>query len=287
MCKFKLFRAPEPIVRGPHLQPESFLKECMDARMFACPSSGWSCGMDLAMEMFGGNRETAAQILLVHSNLRVFALPECVAVQQLESMDRMHGSCSAKLQACQRITFCSVCAINGKGFASKMRICCLTKQMSCITCPPGTVVTVNMLGVLLKVCSIYFYLCPYCISLRVWTADCNDLCPWALRGQEDGGKVQCRCNGNGSVQQQQQQPCCMVCHCKNLCRRASLLLPDVERRVMKRVHLCNRHAPPEHLLGMVTSTEEFDTVVREYNANKGLARKARRRMAPPLWIQRH
>ena len=108
VCKFKLFRVPEPMVRGPHLQPENFLPRCMDGRMFA-PSS-----MDLAMHLCGGDRDSASQILSVHSNLQVFALPVCVAEKQLDSMDRIHSGCSAKLRACQRITFCSVCAINGK-----------------------------------------------------------------------------------------------------------------------------------------------------------------------------
>lgn len=108
VCKFKLFRVPEPIVRGPHIQADSFLAECMGCRSFSARS------MDLAMHLMGGDRDRAAKILSMQCNLQVFALPECVAVQQLESMDRIHSACSSKLAAAQRITFCSVCAINGK-----------------------------------------------------------------------------------------------------------------------------------------------------------------------------
>lgn len=47
---------------------------------------------------------------------------------------------------------------------------------------------------------------------------------------------------------------------------------------MRRMHLCSRHAPPEHLLGMVTCMDEFETMVKDYNANRNLVRKAKRRM---------
>ena len=47
---------------------------------------------------------------------------------------------------------------------------------------------------------------------------------------------------------------------------------------MKKVHLCSRHAPPAHLLGMVTCVQEFDDIVGDYNANKNMVRKAKRRM---------
>ena len=233
VCKFKLFRAPEPMVRAPHLQPEMFLKECVDGRFFA-PRS-----MDLAMHLCGGDRDRAARVLSVQSNLQIFALPECVALQQLESLDRIHSGCSAKIRACQRITFCSICAINGKGFGSKLRICCLTKKVSCVTCPPDTVVTVNMVGTLLKVSSAYFYLCPSCVSIRAWASDSDDLCPWLLF-PATGSDPKCRCHGAVVPASSTHEQACIVCRSKNLCSRGNLLLPDVRGRVMKRVHLCNR-----------------------------------------------
>lgn len=209
VCKFKLFRAPEPIIRGPHMHPDSFVQRSMSVNGLG-PDS-----MDLAMELFGGDRNKAASCMILHGNLRVFPLPECVALRQLESMDHMHSACSTRLRAAQHITFCSVCAINGKGFACKLRICCVTRKMSCITCPAGThcfgqsfilplcpdplqcagtVVTINMVGVLLKICSVYYYLCPSCTSLKVWAADGMDLCPWQLPMlMHDGSR---NCNGS-------------------------------------------------------------------------------------------
>jgi hypothetical protein len=42
-----------------------------------------------------------------------------------------------------------------------------------------------------------------------------------------------------------------------------------------------RHAPPEHLLRMVTCVEEFDAIVKDYNSGKNLVRKAKRRIMVP------
>jgi hypothetical protein len=190
VCKFKLFKAPEPIVKGPHLNPELFDEEGIMTSSMLQPNS-----MDLAMSLFGDDRQRAATCLLVHSNLKVFPLPECVAIQQMEAADRMYSACSARLRAVQQMSFCSVCAINGKGFSSKLRICCITGRVSCITCPPGTVVNINMIGTLLKIGSIYYYLCPCCINLKVWTSDGMDLCPWLLSMQPTPSR--CNCSSTG------------------------------------------------------------------------------------------
>lgn len=191
VCKFKLFKAPEPIVKGPHLNPELFDEAGIMMSGMLQPNS-----MDLAMRLFGDDRQKAATCMLVHSNLKVFPLPECVAIQQMESADRMYSACSARLRAVQRMSFCSVCAINGKGFSSKLRICCITGKVSCIVCPPGTVVTINMIGTLLKIGSVYYYLCPCCINLKVWASDGMDLCPWLLSTMQTTTSMKCSCSSS-------------------------------------------------------------------------------------------
>ena len=85
-----------------------------------------------------------------------------------------------RLRAAQRISFCSICAINGKGFSSKMRICCVTGKVSCISCPSGTVVTINMIGTLLKVCANMHHCDGHflqrCIFLKKCTIVMDTLC---------------------------------------------------------------------------------------------------------------
>jgi hypothetical protein len=281
--------------------------------------------MDLAMHLMQGDRQRAAGCMMVHSNLRVFALPECVALQQMEAADRMYSACSSRLRAVQRMSFCSICAINGKGFGCKLRVCCITGKVSCITCPPGTVVTIDMVGTLLKIGSIYYYLCPCCIALKVWAANGMDLCPWLLSGSSSSSSSRC-CNcvnhhhqgvsppphqqqqqhhptsrrnaaaaaaaahranfplstaaeaAAAAVAHQQQQMHCMVCHSRNVSPRTNKVLVDSTRRVLRRVGLCNRHAPPEHLMGMVTCMQDFECIVRDYCLAKSMARRAKRRM---------
>lgn len=43
-----------------------------------------------------------------------------------------------------------------------------------------------------------------------------------------------------------------------------MIIPSIEERMMKNVHLCNKHAPPDYMLGMVTSIEEFRSIVSHY-----------------------
>lgn len=73
----------------------------------------------------------------MQENLCVHALPECVSWAQSESLARMHGACTSRLEAARRMSFCAVCAINGKGFQCKLRMCCMTGQLSCVACQQG------------------------------------------------------------------------------------------------------------------------------------------------------
>jgi hypothetical protein len=65
-------------------------------------------------------------------------------------------------------------------------------------------------------------------------------------------------------------PCCLVCKTKNICNRANMLLPDVKNGVMRRVNLCNKHCPPEHILGTITSFDELGMALRNLASAGGL-----------------
>ena len=73
----------------------------------------------------------------MHSNLRIYALPECVALAQKETLDSIHSACTSRLASAQRISFCVVCAANGKGFKGKLRMCCISGDLSCVACNAG------------------------------------------------------------------------------------------------------------------------------------------------------
>lgn len=61
--------------------------------------------------------------------------------------------------------------------------------------------------------------------------------------------------------------CCILCKSKNICSRASTVLPDVERKVMRRVNLCSKHAPPDHILSTITSFDELELALSAFCIN--------------------
>jgi hypothetical protein len=161
----------------------------------------------------------------------------------------------------------------------------------------GTVVTINMVGILLKVCGVYFYLCPCCTGLRVWGGDGNDLheqeCTcWQFGGLRSALMRQYAHQHQRASALDPEHPVdapfksaaaaepaaaaaallparlCLICRSKSICARASLMLPDVKHRVMRRINLCSRHALPDHILGTITSVDEFQIAYREYNASR-------------------
>jgi hypothetical protein len=74
---------------------------------------------------------------VLQNNMCVHALPECIIVAQVESLNRMHGACTSRLRAAHTMSFCVLCAINGKGFQCKLRVCCISGKLSCVACPAG------------------------------------------------------------------------------------------------------------------------------------------------------
>ena len=56
-----------------------------------------------------------------------------------------------------------------------------------------------------------------------------------------------------------------------------MMLVDTRSRSVRQVSLCGRHAPPEHLLAMVTCLQDFEMIVKDYCISRTMARRARRR----------
>lgn len=81
--------------------------------------------------------KTLLSLKLVHSNFSLHRLPSIVRCYQQDVLDALHSACSARRAAAHLMSFCLVCAINGKGFQSKLRMCSISRGLSCITCQPG------------------------------------------------------------------------------------------------------------------------------------------------------
>ncbi len=103
--------------------------------------------------------------------------------------------------------------------------------------------------------------------------------------------------------------CCMVCKSKSICTRygpcscfrvfevlvnaghdsrASMIIPDSVRKVMRRINLCSKHAPPDHLLSTVTSYDELELLLRAISNSSSYSSGAhgsyrRRRITCAWW----
>lgn len=90
---------------------------------------------------------------------------------------REYGSCISLLHGVCTMHVCVVCAVNGKRPCPGMRLCAETDQISCTVCKiPGTVVAINMIGRILRICDMSCYMCPMCLRFNVWRGDGTDLC---------------------------------------------------------------------------------------------------------------
>jgi hypothetical protein len=59
-----------------------------------------------------------------------------------------------------------------------------------------------------------------------------------------------------------------------------MVVPDSRRHVMRRINLCSKHAPPDHLLSTVTSYDELEQLLGALSRDPslcGASRISRRR----------
>lgn len=132
---------------------------------------------------------------------------------------------------------------------------------------------------MLKTGGSYYYMCPCCTGLRIWTGDGNDFCMNECTCWQYGGIKSAmiqkynikhlprtmvnRAAGVASpLRMMHATPLvCMVCRSKNICVRGNIVLPDTVRKVMRKISLCSRHTPPDHVLGTITSFEDMCKVL--------------------------
>ena len=96
----------------------------------------------------------------LHESFSIHRLPDVVRWNQAEALTSINSSCSARHAASHTINFCIVCAMNGKGFQNKLRMCSVTRRLSCVSCPPGTKKVLHG-----NVCVCVFVWCLYGVCL--------------------------------------------------------------------------------------------------------------------------
>lgn len=294
VCKFKLTRIDEPTFKVT-VPNEQFSATALHMR--GVHGDMWS------LRTLHPNRPqgdyTFAQKL--QRNIKVSPLPESVYRMQLEALMDLHSACFRKMAMVHNYHFCVLCALNDRASKTKLRMCSVTGDLLCTTCPPGTVVSVNMLGVLLTVCSSSYYMCPCCTALCSWKGDGSDLCT-PLFMQSDTLAVRRAIVASDSHFQQQQPPCscllpptseaalariletkqfdhegqarvshktmgnCVMCESKHV-GKSLVVVPDLKRRVMVHAHFCSKHMLPDHILRTVHDTNDLKRCAREHLAN--------------------
>ena len=168
VCKFKVLKPVEPLLKCAHIVPANFDEGVLSMPMLPCLLAQSACkplaasdaaaggdGKDFesfvcdpeallvsALQRVSGQSQDQLQqslrsLRLVHENFSVHRLPRVVLCCQQDMLNAMHSACNARRQAAHMMCFCVVCAINGKGFQSKLRMCSVTGALSCITCQPG------------------------------------------------------------------------------------------------------------------------------------------------------
>ena len=207
--------------------------------------------------------------LIMHKNVSVHPLPQVVLHKQIESISLLRGSCKALSFATCHINICVICGINGKGIRTPIRQCCETGTLSCVQCPASTIVTINMIGVMLRICNTSYYLCPKCCSVRVWEGNGQDL---------DCNTDECQCRTTTFVEPSAKRQRgsgrllgahnCMACGSKHISRKP-LLLPDIENKCLRNCLLCVRHTPRDTLLQAVW---DYDSLQKAMTATVSKSR---------------
>lgn len=278
MCKIKMLRTVGTTARA-YISPSSFHPGCLDLlRTYN----------DLhAMSTINSShtRGEHNMALVVQRQVYCSPLPLAVARLQRESLWELHSACGMKMQSARVLRFCIVCAINGRGFAGKFRMCTRTMSLCCTACSDGSIVSIDMIGVVLCVGSSCFYLCPCCVRVCPWRSDGLDLCPLmqchdserrslarstSIRSDDDCvcytqgmkdtsavGHIGSRSSTDPHTGASQS---CAVCSGGHVCKNA-IVLPDIRSRCMVVVYLCSRHMPHPHAMEYVHDIQDLRSAI--------------------------
>jgi hypothetical protein len=162
-CRFKVLKLADLKFKSVRMSPSSFSGGLLDLPSIPLLYKGerashpdWKLIFDeieieLTRKLLERESKTGSQVgtgpmstlsaveacSLLQESMCVHALPECVVIAQVKALNRMHGACTSRLRAAHTVSFCILCAVNGKGFQCKLRMCCISGKLSCVSCPEG------------------------------------------------------------------------------------------------------------------------------------------------------
>ena len=134
-----------------------------------------------------------------------------------------------------------------QGFRTKMRMCGLTGKLSCDECHSESILQIDMLGVLLRICNSNLYICAACTRISIWQGNgCN--------------LTACTCQST-TRQSVVNKTCCSVCNSRYIVM-PQLLYPDMARERIARVFLCGKHVLPGHVMNFIHDYSAFQLAIR-------------------------
>jgi hypothetical protein len=244
MCKFKMLKIADLVIKAPLPVGVEFHRASLDMH------NTYGCMNLLKLLHPTENVAVLECALHVHRHISLFAIPAHITRQQEESIHEKYSSCFMRVYQATHTHLCMVCALNGKGINTPLRQCSITGQLTCVVCKPGTVMTINMLGVILHICSMSYYLCPECVKIKSWEGDGNDF---------NGGSCSAHTPPKTSGIRH-----CDVCNAKNVLN-APITVPYVAQGKIMVVSLCCKHMPPDHMLPHITEYTELIRAIPKHS----------------------
>jgi hypothetical protein len=215
MCKFKMLKISELVVKVSLPSKIVFDSQALELyHTYGCTS---------LMRLVHANASPNVVACAMHfqTHLQIFPMVPSMRERQLQCVREMYSSCFNRVYQVCHLHICIMCTLAGKGILTPMRQCSITGDLSCSVCQPGTIITIGMIGVILRICSISYYMCPVCAKIKCWDGDGTDF-----------HSTSCACLQNP----RQTSSCrrCHVCHTKNV-QPTTLLLPYVRGKVLRAI----------------------------------------------------
>lgn len=130
-----------------------------------------------------GNVIASSVMESIQHNVQCFPLPFNLTVQACEALTRFQAN-PQKVTECSHVRACLWCMNRSMSspLTGNLRLDVDKNELSCATCRNGVpIVSINMIGRVLRISGTYYYLCPGCVRIH----------PWQGTGHEFSGTCMC------------------------------------------------------------------------------------------------
>jgi hypothetical protein len=245
MCKFKMLKIGDLILKCPLPYGITFDENVLNLH------NTYGCGNLLRLIHPEAPTNTIECAMHIHTNISIHPIPRQIRLQQQDIITHRYSSCYQRVYQACNLHFCMICVINGKGITTPMRMCSITGKLSCTVCNGASIMTVCMLGIILRICSVSYYMCPKCGKIKCWDGDGQDF--------TSNNCVTCHTPKNAAIKPRH----CYICNTKNV-PHPPVILPWIRERSICSVSLCGKHMPQQHHMPFIMEFEELMAAVPKY-----------------------